>query len=218
MTSENVMNLSIETAAWQDYRASNTGMVVFYSSDPVSEVPIREIPEDIPSDILPEPNYETGSYGFYGCNKSKVRNAFVKAKVRYLIFMTKYAGTNADFKDRVFITGYYRITKTADVKRLHIRNLSEYSCLDEDVCNALRATDEVRFVSIQDALEVTEKLIKQWGGKGKITKQSRFTLDENQTKEVVEYLQSKDDSTKQYIDETARLQPHNSSTTDEEEE
>lgn len=217
MTSDNVMNLSVETAAWQDYRASNTGMVVFYSSDPVSEIPIREIPEDIPSDIIPEPNYETGTYGFYGCNKSKVRNFFVKSKIRYLIFMTKYEGTNADFKGKNFITGYYRVTKTADVKKQHIRYLSDYSCLDEDVCNALRA-DEVRFVSIQDAFELTDKVVKQWDGKGKITRQTRFLLNEQQTKDLIDYLQSKNDATKDYEAETVRLQPHGSAEGGEEDE
>lgn len=217
MTKDNVMHLSVENAAWQDYRASNTGMVVFYSSDPVSEIPIREIPEDIPSDILPEPNYETGTYGFFGCNKSKVRNSFVKSKIRYLLFMTKYEGTSADFKGKYFLTGYYRIAKTADLKRLHIRYLSDYSCLDEDTCNALRA-DEIRFASIEDAFEITEKVVKQWGGKGKITRQTRFLLNEEQTTEVLEFLQSKDDATQEYISETFRLQPHSSAEEDEESE
>ncbi len=217
MTYDNVMNLSVENAAWQDYRASNTGMVVFYSSDPVSEVPIREIPEDIPSDVLPEPNYETGTYGFFGCTKSKVRNSFVKSKIRYLLFMTKYEGTNADFKGKYFLTGYYRIVKTADLKRQHIRYLSDYSCLDEDVCHSLKA-EEIRFVRVEDAFEITEKVVKQWGGKGKITRQTRFQLNEEQTTEVLEFLQSKDDATAEYIAETFRLQPHSSAEEGEESE
>lgn len=217
MTYENVLHLSVENAAWQDYRASNTGMVVFYSSDPVSEIPIREIPEYIPSDILPEPNYETGTYGFFGCNKSKVRNSFVKSKIRYLLFMTKYEGTSADFKGKYFLTGYYRIAKTADLKRQHIRYLSDYSCLDEDVCQALRA-EEVRFVRIEDAFEITEKVVKQWGGKGKITRQTRFLLNEEQTTEVLEFLQSKNDATQEYIAETVRLQPHSSAEEGEQDE
>ena len=31
-----IMKQSVESIPWQDYRASNTGMVVFYTSDPVS--------------------------------------------------------------------------------------------------------------------------------------------------------------------------------------
>jgi hypothetical protein len=207
MTSYNVMKGSLESASWQDYRASNIGMVVFYASDPISEIPIREIPEELPSEIAPEPNYETGTYGYFGCSKSKMRNTYFKSKIRYLIFMTKYVGARAEFKDKYFITGYYRVTKVADVKRVHIRNLSEYSCLDEDVCYALRA-DRLRFVSIDDAFELTEKIMKAWDYKARITKQTRIVLNEEQTTQVIEFLESKEDSLEEYIAETQRLQPN----------
>ncbi|MDO5576423.1 MAG: hypothetical protein Q4F84_05035 [Fibrobacter sp.] len=204
-----VMKVSVESVLWQDYRASNTGMVVFYTSDPVSELPIREIPEDLPSNILPEPNYETGTYGFYGCAKSKIRNAFVKSKIRYLLFMTKYAGTNPDFKDKFLITGYFKIAKVANVKRVHIRYCSDYSCLDESVCNALRA-DEKRFVSVDDAFVITEDVLKSWNYKTRVTRQTRVLLDEEKTMEVVEFLKSKNDITSEYVAETERLKPHDS--------
>ncbi len=207
MTSFNVMKGSLESASWQDYRASNTSMIVFYASDPISEIPIREIPEEIPSEITPEPNYETGTYGFFGCSKSKIRNAFFKSKIRYLLFMTKYAGANSDFKDKYFITGYYRVTKVADVKRVHIRNLADYSCLDEDVCYAMRS-ELVRFVNIEDAFEITDKVLKSWDYKARITRQTRIVLNEEQTSNVIEYLDSKENKLQEYIAETERLQPH----------
>ncbi len=103
MSLDSTANVTLESVVWQDYRASNTAMVVYYSTDPVSELPIREIPEELPTDIIPEPNYESGTYGFFGCGKSKIRAAFVKGKIRYLLFVTKYAGTNIAFKDRFFI-------------------------------------------------------------------------------------------------------------------
>ena len=217
MTYNDVMKVSMESAAWQDYRASNTGMVVFYSSDPVSELPIREIPEELPTDILPEPNYETGTYGFYGCSKSKVRNSFVKSKIRFLLFMTKYAGTKNDFKDKIFITGFYRISQVADVKKLHIRYCSDYSCLDEDACESLRA-DEFRFVDIEDAFELTSAVLKSWDIKSRITRQTRIVLNEEQTTTVVEFLKSKADKTSEYVAETERLQPHNLQEEGEDEE
>lgn len=207
MTDGNVMRIPVESVPWQDYRASNRGMVVFYPSDPVSELPIREIPEELPSDILPEPNYETRTYGLYGCGRSKIRNSFVKSKIRYLLFVTKYAGTNPDFKDKFLITGFFRINKTADVKRLHIRYCADYSCLDEDVCYGLRA-EEQRFVSVQDAFEITDSILKSWDYKARISRQTRIILDETQTMEIVEYLKSKRDMTAEYIAETERLQPH----------
>ncbi len=215
MTDENVMNRSVEGAAWQDYRASNTGMVIFYASDPISELPIREVPEEFPTDILPEPHYETGTYGFYGCSRSKIRGAFVKAKIRYLLFVTKYAGSKADFKDKYFITGYYRVNKIADVKKQHIRYCTDYSCLDEGVCYALRA-DDYRFVDIEDAFEVTDQVLKSWDFKARMTKQTRVILDEEKTAQVVDYLQSKPDIKDRYVEETARLQPHSSEESEEE--
>ena len=207
MSIDHVMNVSVESASWQDYRASNTAMIVFYASDPVSELPIREIPEELPTELLPEPNYETGTYGFFGCGKGKIRAAFVKSKIRNLLFVTKYAGTRAEYKDRFFITGCYRIFKTADVKKLHIRYTSEYSCLDDDACIALRA-DTVHFVSIEDAFEVTPEVLATWNYNARLTKQTRIVLDEEQTEMVLEQLQSKPDITEEYIAETKRLWPH----------
>jgi hypothetical protein len=207
MSIDHALNISVEDIAWQDYRASNTAMIVFYATDPVSELPIREIPEEMPTEVVPDPNYETATYGFFGCSKGKIRTAFVKAKIRNLLFITKYVGTKAECKDKFFITGYYRITKTADVKRLHVRNLADYSCLDEGVCHALRA-ETVHFVSIDDAFEVTPAVLKAWGYTAKLTRQTRITLDEEQTAKVVDYLKSKPNITEELITETERLWPH----------
>ena len=74
-----------------------SAMVVFYGGDPISELPIREVPEELPSDVVQDPNYETGTYGLYACSRSQIRNAFVKAKMRYLVFLTKYVGARTDF-------------------------------------------------------------------------------------------------------------------------
>jgi hypothetical protein len=207
MNSNDLLKLSPESVAWQDYRSSNAGMVVFYASDPVSELPIREVPEELLSEILPEPHYETGTYGLYGCGKSRIRNAFAKAKLRYLLFVTKYEGTKADFKGKFFITGYFRIAKTADVKKLHIRYGSDYSCIDEDRCTALRS-EECRFVVIEDAFAVTDEVMKGWNYKARLTKQTRIILSEPNTAAVIDYLKSKPDITAQYVAETKRLQPH----------
>jgi hypothetical protein len=215
MSGYNLLSLSLESAAWQDYRSSNTAMVVFYESDPISELPIREVPEELPSEISPDPHYETGTYGLYGCGKSKIRAAFVKSKLRYLLFVTKYAGTNAEYKDKLAITGFYKIAKTADVKKIHIRYGTDYSCLNEQNCYALRA-DEVRFVAMSDSFAITDEVLQAWNYKARMTKQTRIIIDEQHTNEIVEFLKSKHDITAEYIAETKRLQPH--SEDDEEDE
>lgn len=207
MSIDHAINMSVESAAWQDYRASNTAMIVFYATDPVSELPIREIPEELPTSIIPDPNYETATFGFWGCTKSKVRAAFVKSKIRNLLFITKYAGTNAEYKDKFFITGFYRINKTAEVKRLHVRNLADYSCLDEGACYALKA-EKLYFVAIEDAFEVTPEVLKEWGCTSRLTRQSRIVLNEEQTARIIEHITSKSDITEALIHETERLWPH----------
>lgn len=202
-----VTNRSVESVNWQDYRGSSTGLVVYYSSDPVSEMAIREIPEDLDSPVLPEPNYETGTYGLYGCVRTKVRQTFFKAKNRYLFFMTKYAGTNEEYRDRVVVTGYYRIAKTADAKKFHIRYTDEYGCLDNDSCIALRA-DEVHMVGLDDAFLVDEEAQQEWGYTSKITRQTRIPLEEDAAVKLVTWLGSRPNILDEYIAETRRLQPH----------
>lgn len=209
---------TVDGVAWQDYRASNTGMAILYGSDPISELPIREVPEaGRQSEIESEPNYETATFGYFSCARTKIRSTFVKSKIRYLLFITKYAGTAEDYKDQYLVTGFYRVAKTADVKRYHIRFCAEYSCLDEKVCYALRA-DESRFVAAADAFKVTPQVLKDWGFSGRLTRQSRILMTEEQTLKVVEFLRGKADIRDKYIEETARLQPNAGGDGDEDEE
>ena len=212
-----IMKQSIDSVQWQDYRASNTGMVVFYASDPVSEIPIREIPEELDSPVLPEPNYESRTYGFFGCVRPKIRQAFSKSKLRYLFFLTKYVGTKEEFKDKFMVTGYFRILKTAEVQKLHFRYIKDSACLETDSCIALRA-DEVRFVSLQDAFLVNEEQLKSWGFNAKVNRQARIVLDAEKTTILLDYLKSKPDQTAAYIAETKRLEPHGEAHEEEEPE
>ncbi len=210
-----IMKKQIDSVLWQDYRASNTAMVVFYASDPISEIPIREIPEEIDSLIAPEPNYESRVFGFYGCVRPKIRSAFVKSKIRYLFFLTKYVGAKEEYKNKNIITGYYHIVKTADVQKLHLRYINDCACLDADSCVALRA-DDVRFVLLPDAFMVDDEKLKSWGYNAKVTKQLRIILDEEKTAEILEYLKSKPDRLAEYIKETKRLEPRDESAEQEE--
>ncbi|MBD3420643.1 MAG: hypothetical protein GF398_11050 [Chitinivibrionales bacterium] len=197
---------SHDAVPWQDYRASDEGMVVVYTSDPVSELPIREVPEELPSEIMPEPHYESGTFGFYGCSRTKIRSAFVKSKLRYIFFMTKYAGTRVEHRDEYFVTGYYHIARTYDVQRLHLRYLEDPACINADACIALRA-DEYAFVSLDDALAVNNEVLEEWEHTSKLTKQSRIMLDDAKTSSLLDYLKSKENIIDTYIEETARLSP-----------
>ena len=207
---------SVDSVLWQDYRASNTGMVVYYVSDPISEVPIREIPEESDSPVIPEPNYENSVYGFYGCIRPKIRNAFFKSKIRYIFFLTKYAGTKEEFKDKYVVTGYFRIYKTADVQKLHLRYIPESGCMDTDQCMALRA-DEVHFVGLSDAFLVSDEQLKSWGFNAKVNRQLRILLDAEKTTKLLDHLKSKPNNVEAYIKETKRLEPHEDEENDGEE-
>jgi hypothetical protein len=203
---DGIMRKSAGSIPWQDYRSSNKGMIVTYDTDPVSELAIREVPEELPSAVLPEPNYESGTYGLYGCSKTKIRNAFYKEKLRYIFFVARYQGAKVEFRDKHFVTGVYRVHKTADVHKLHLRYLAESNCIDIESCMALLA-DQVHFVAVGDALEVTAATQELWGYKAKFTKQTRIILDENHTKNMLEYLLSKPNVLAKYIEETRRLSP-----------
>ena len=208
---------SVDSILWQDYRAAQTGMIVHYVSDPVSEIPIREIPEEINSPVIPEPNYENRVYGYFGCIRPKIRNAFFKSKIRYIFFLTKYAGSKNEFKDKAIITGYFRIYKTADVQKLHLRYLNDAACIDADSCIALRA-DDVHFVSLSNAYIVDDEKLKGWGYNAKITKQLRILIDTEKTNHLLDYLKSKPNQLDVYIAETKRLQPHTDTDEEEQEE
>lgn len=216
MRYDGVMRISPSSVPWQDYRSSETGMIVTYDSDPVSEMAIREVPEELPSEVLPEPNYETKTYGLYGCARNKFRSAFVKSKMQYLFFLVRYQGTNQEFRDKTLITGMYRVSKVADVHKYHLRYLSDAACMEADTCDALLA-ETAHFVSLEDAMEVTSEKLKSWGYKARVTKQTRVVLDEEQAKELASYLESKANIVDQYIEETKRLQPHDDDDEEDEE-
>lgn len=201
------MPFSVASVNWQDYRANNTGMVVYYNSDPVSDIPIREVPEDVDSPVVPEPHYESGTFGLYSCTRPKTRTAFFKNKVRHLFFVTKYAGPRAEFANRVVVTGYYHIAKSADARRFHIRYTKEYECLEVGTCLAFLA-DTVHFVSLDDAFVIDEAVLKEWNYNAKINRQTRIILDGTHSTTLVEYLKSKPNALQSYLDETRRLLPH----------
>jgi hypothetical protein len=196
----------IDSQLWQGYRGAEKGMIVFYPTDPVSEMPIREVPEEYPSTVVPEPNYESQSYGFFGCPNTKTRAAFIKSKLRYLFFMTKYVGANYDFLDQLMVTGFYRISHTTDTQKLHVRYLDDCSCMSEDTCTALRA-DQAHFVSLSDAFILTPAVFAKWECPTRVTRQTRIVLSDANTTDLLVYLRSKKNVLNEYIEETKRLQP-----------
>jgi len=118
---EGIVRKPVSAVQWQDYRASNTGLITVYVTDSVSEMPIREVPEEFPTDVVPDPNYETGTVGFYGCSRTKIRSTLHKSRIRYMFFMAKYMGTRDEFADNFYVNGFYRISKWTEAVKLHMR-------------------------------------------------------------------------------------------------
>ena len=203
---DGVVTTSVHSIKWQGFGGGEAGAVVYYESDPNSELPLRSIPEKEGVVPVMDPNYETKTYGLYDCVNTKLRNAFVKKKRGYLFFMTRYSGTNPDFEGKVVLTGYYHIKSSADVQKLHLRQLESSSCINDRSCQALFAT-EATFVSLEDSYKLTTVALKSIGYEKKITRMSKILLDEEMVQKLLKKFKGKENIIDQYIEETHDLMP-----------
>lgn len=203
---DGMITTSVNSVKWQGFRGGDTGMIVYYESDPNSELPLRKIP--VKEGVIPvmDPNYETKTYGMYHCKNTKLRNSFVKKKFGYLFFMTKYDGTDPKYDGKVMITGYYKIGSYADMQKLHLRHLNENSCLNDRVCQGLRATDAV-FVKPEDAYILTTAALKSLDYEKKITRMSKIVLTDEMVVKVLKKFKGKENILEQYVEETTDLMP-----------
>jgi len=197
----------IDLSQWQDFRGKDEGVLIHVNSSREAIMPVRDALDEYRKGRQTEPNYETGTFGLVGPSMVQLRNSLVKNKKRYILFGTIYEGMSEAHKGKFLVTGYMRIDKILDVKKLHLRKwalkngqadelLARY--FEMDNCWALYSND-MRFVSPEDAIEVTPEKAKKWGAKSKLNKQARLNLTPDQTHEVVEYFKSKVDQTEEYI-------------------
>lgn len=197
----------IDLSQWQDFRGKDEAVLIHINSSREAVMPVRDALDEFRKGRQTEPNYETGTFGLVGPSMVQLRNSLVKNKKRYILFGTIYEGMSEAHKGKFLVTGYMRIDKILDVKKLHLRKwalkngqadelLARY--FEMDNCWALYSND-MRFVSPDDAIEVTPEKAKKWGAKSKLNKQARLNLTPDQTHEVVEYFKSKVDQTEEYI-------------------
>jgi hypothetical protein len=197
----------IDLSQWQDFRGKDEAVLIHVNSSREAIMPVRDALDEYRKGRQTEPNYETGTFGLVGPSMVQLRNSLVKNKKRYILFGTIYEGMSEAHKGKFLVTGYMRIDKILDVKKLHLRRwalkngqadelLARY--FEMDNCWALYSND-MRFVSPEDAIELTPEKAKKWGAKGKLNKQARLNLTPDQTHEVVEYFKSKVDQTEEYI-------------------
>lgn len=194
---ENMQN-TLRLVRWQDYRGGNNAVVIHYESSKTSEWPVRDILDEAGKGSQIEPNLETMTYGYSHCIDPRTRNSFFKGRKGYLFFATNYQGPSESHRDKDYIVGYYRIRQVADVRKGHMRNMEDGICPELDFCHCLRA-GEYKFVAIQDAFELSSAKLKEWGYKGKLSRQLRLSLTDEKTQEVLDFLKDKEDATPNYL-------------------
>lgn len=197
----------IDLAPWQDFRGKDEGVLIHINTSREAVMPVRDALDEFGKGRQTEPNYETGTFGLVGPSQVQLRNSLVKNKKRYVLFGTIYEGISEAHRKKFLIIGYMRIDKIRDVKKLHLRKwalrsgqaddlLSRY--FEMDACWALYS-DDMKFYSLEDAIEVTPEMAKKWGAKGKLNKQTRLTLSPEQTHEIIQNFAGKQDQTEEYI-------------------
>ncbi|MCK9182819.1 MAG: hypothetical protein M0P13_08070 [Fibrobacteraceae bacterium] len=196
--------IQINLDGWQDYRGVVAGALLYVETSRQSIVPVRDQLNENEKGFFSEPNYETSTYGFITCCNAKAVNMIVKNKSRYILFGTRYEGASAsDLKNKYVIMGYMRIDKTKDVRTRHIQKYMETPGAVEPECMQLEKNMAVygpmRFVSLEDSYILTDEQLKEWGYKGRATRQLKVVFAEPHLKVILDYLDAKVDKTEEYI-------------------
>ena len=172
---------------WQDYRGKGEGVLIHLSTS---------------SPVL-EPNYETGTFGLLQCVEARARMAALNVRRRYFLFGTRYQGAIREFQGRFLIIGYMRLDKMMDARKRHVHKWMENNasaspeCLDMEACYAFQS-NEMNFYAPADCLELTEELMKQWGYKGKITRQMKLSFTEDKLGKILEHFKNKTPCNSEY--------------------
>ena len=201
----------ISNILWQGYRHKDTGIVIYYDSHEAAALPVRASVAKGGKSAGNDPHYESATYGLHSCSASRYRINFVKNKFGYVFFMTKYQGRNEKLKDKIMITGFYKIGSVADVQKMHLRYLDSNSCFAEKLCYALKAAanekgeSEAVFLSEEDAYVLNSTSLKSLGFDKKITKTTKIELNEEQTKKLLKKFEGKENKIADYIKQTKEL-------------
>jgi len=115
----------INTSKWQDYRGKAEGILIYLDTSPSSDLPVRDVLNEYGKGFKSEPNYDTNTYGFFGCSNTKLNTSIIKSRRRYFFFGTQYSGALEPFKDKFLIIGYMRIDKILDIRKRHAHNWME---------------------------------------------------------------------------------------------
>lgn len=194
----------INLNGWQDYRGNVSGALLYVETSHQSAVPVRDQLNENGKGFFYEPNYETSTYGFVSCYNVKNVNSIVKNKCRYILFGTRYEGASIpDLKNKYLISGYMRIDKTRDVRSRHLEKFMATPGAEEPECMKTEKDWAVwgpmRFVNLEDCFVLTDELIKEWGYKGRATRQLKTVFEKEHLEIILAHLDSKPDMIDEYI-------------------
>ncbi len=168
------------------------GYLCYCWSTTLHEIPVRRVERiaNDPNGGKSEPNYETGTYGYFACCEWPARSGCVNDHRRYIFFRTKdYARIRPEWGPGCsYIVGYYEVSQY--VKR---RNCSHGPCY------ALRAST-VWFVSPENAVKLDGGLYRDLFGKEYPNNfRAPRKLDENAVRLLLKRL-SGDNAIDQYVE------------------
>ena len=195
----------LSTGNWQDYRGKGEGVLIHLDSAKQHNLAVRE-PFDDKGLPIPDPNYETGSYGYLHCANAKTRLATMKNRRRYFLFGTRYQGTAEAYRGKFLIIGYMRLDQILEVRKRHVHKWMEQQaagapapeCMDMDLCYSFQSAD-MNFYAPEDCFELSEELMKKWGYKGKVTKQMKLTFTEEKLQAILEHFKAKTPKNAEYV-------------------
>jgi hypothetical protein len=206
---------------WQDYRGKGEGVLIHLDTSHLHRLPVRDPADDHGNPIV-EPNYETGTYGFLQCANAKTRLATMKNRRRYFLFGSRYGGLEESLRGKFLIIGYMRLDRILEVRKRHVHKWMEQQqsgvpapeCMDMDQCYAFQS-EEMNFYAPEDAFELSEELMKNWGYKGKVTKQMKLTFTEEKLHLILEHFKKKTPKNHEFIAAAKELEESLASTKEE---
>lgn len=193
----------LNTLNWQDYRGKGEGVLVHVDGSKRHALPVRE-PFNAEGETIFDPSYETKTFGYLQCYDARTRNATLKNRRRYILFGTRYQGLEEAYRGKFLIIGFMRLDQILEVRKRHVHKWMEKKtgqppeCMDLDSCYAFRS-GEMHFYAPADCFELGEKLMKDWGYKGKITKQMKLTFVEDKLEIILTHLRSRTPVDEQYV-------------------
>jgi len=195
----------IKTSKWQDYRGRGAGVLVYLNTCTKTHLPVRDVINEYKKGFRLDPNYETGTYNFLECSNSKLGTSAYNHRRSHFLFGTSYQGTSEDHKGKYVIIGYMKIQKVLEIRKIHTRKWMEQGkeaeaplCVDLPECFGFYSED-LNFYDPCDCFELTEKIMKKWGYKGRVARHMKLTISEENTRMILDHFASKPSKTDEYI-------------------